>query len=477
VRFSVILTLACVLALVGCTTSERSSPTEKNQKSQASAVQPSGNASDPKEASQQALPTYADAARYLSAGEVDKAITVFESIVKRNPGDIESQVQFARLLISAGRLPEARSVLERVLAQAPDNRGAQYSMALLEGASGNDAKELTLLEGIVSRYPADAEANASLGQIYLGRNDTEKARAAFTRSLKADPNNIAALLGEGEILLNVDSKPKEALADFDRAVKLQPELSLAYADRAEAEVGLNDVSGAEKDFTKAISLNPGYYWHYIDRGKLRLVFEHDRKGALADFNEAVKLEPGYFLGYIYRGGVYDELGDRAAAMADYQKLLSLRPDYYFVYRPYAVLLYEQKDWSRAREYFLKTFKADPTDFGPEFLAVITYLKQGNKVDATALLTRLAGELPQSSLFYALARLYLEPGSDTSFLAKLQAERNPDVRTRMLFYLACFYELHGKTELAQRYFFDVQARPVEGMYEYKLNEAELQNYKR
>lgn len=482
-RLPAIAILLSAFLVAACATGERTNQTKQDGKSTAGttpgATLASSKGSDPAAAgssSATASPSFAKAAQELQAGQIDAAINTFNALVEEHPNNIESQVQFARLLLTAGRLAEAGTVLDRVIAHAPNDPGARYALALLAGAKGDTAKEQKLLEELVAGDPKSAEANATLGQIYLGQNETAKAQTAFRDSLAADPSNVTALLGEGEILLNVDQNPKLALARFNRAVEVQPTLSFGYADRAEAEAALDDIPAAEKDYTKAISLDPTYYWHYIDRGRFRLVSENNSVGALQDFSKAISLKPDYFLGYVYRAGLYEHLGDTNRALADYEKLLALRPDYYFAYRPYAILLYTKKDWKLSAEYFLKAAKADPRDFGLQFLPVITYMKEGQTSTATAYLTRLVSELPQGSMFYRLARLYLQPGSDAEFISYLQSIPNPDTRYRLLFYLACFYELHGKTDLAQRYFLDVQSHPVEGMYEYKLNEAELKDFR-
>ena len=477
-RLPAIAILLSALLLAACATGARTKQTGKRVAGAGPRLIASTTVSDPTTGALTPLegPSFAKAAQELQAGQIDAAIGTFDALVKQNPNDLESQVEFARLLLTAGRLTEAKAVLDRVIARAPNDVAAQYALALLAGAQGDSARELKLLEALIAKDPKNAGANASLGEIYLGRNETAKAQSAFRASLAADPNNVTALLGDGEILLNVDRNATEALTRFNRAIQLQPTFSIGYSDRAEAEAALGDYPAAEQDYTKAISLDPTYYWHYIDRGKFRLMDENNTVGALADFTKAISLEPSYFLGYVYRAGLYEQLGDTNRAIADYRKLLELRPDYYFAYRPYAVLLYTKKDWQLSAEYFLKAAAADPADVGLQFLPAVIYLKQGKTSTATAYLTRLVAELPQSSMFYHLAQLYLDPAREPEFLSYLQSNPNPDSRARMQFYLACFYELHGRMNLAQQYFLDVQSHPVAGMYENKLTEAELANFR-
>ncbi len=420
---------------------------------------------------------YGKVREYVASGDTEAAIEAFRAVVKAHPSDTETKIQFAHYLIASptpGHLDEARALLADVLARFPGKPEAVYNLGLLEGATGNVGKEQGILEKLVADHPEEAAADATLGEIYLSKQDDKRAKAAFAAGLRHDPDNLAALMGEGDVYLD-EGTNDAAIADFNRVIAEQPDFSFAYADRAHVEVRMDDLSSADRDLSTAIRLNPSYYWNYIDLGKLRLMFENDPDLALGDFSSAIKVDPGNFLGYVYRGGIYDDENKTKAAERDYRSILTLRPDYYFIYRPYATLLYMDKRWTEAAAYFQKASAADPTDHGPQFLALMCLQKAGEPDKAAAYLNSILPSLPRRSLFWDLARLYLDPSYETGFLLRLQQERSPDVQTRFLFYLAGYYELHGEVDLAQKYFFQVEGHHIEGMYEYRLNEWELSQY--
>ncbi len=115
-----------------------------------------------------------------------------------------------------------------------------------------------------------------------------------------------------------------AIADYDKAIKLNPKLAMAYNNRGTVYGNKGQYDRAIADFDKAIKLNPNYAAAYVNRGEA-----YRRKGqftqAIADYDTAIKLNPKYADAYTNRGLTYEEKGDRDKAIADYRKVLELRP--------------------------------------------------------------------------------------------------------------------------------------------------------
>jgi len=81
-----------------------------------------------------------------------------------------------------------------------------------------------------------------------------------------------------------------ALADFDRAIKLDPKYAKAWNARGAARHQSGDFDGAVADHTHAIKLKPDFAEAYGDRGAARNV-KGDAAGALTDYNRAIELNP------------------------------------------------------------------------------------------------------------------------------------------------------------------------------------------
>lgn len=85
----------------------------------------------------------------------------------------------------------------------------------------------------------------------------------------------------------------------------------------------NDFLGAEKDFTKAIALNPKFVDAYINRGRLKHNKLDDDKGALKDYNKVIELDPKSADAYFYRANAYRNLKEFKKACLDWTKAAEL----------------------------------------------------------------------------------------------------------------------------------------------------------
>jgi lipoprotein NlpI len=120
------------------------------------------------------------------------------------------------------------------------------------------------------------------------------------------------------------AEKREAVAQFSRAVALNPRYTTAYVMRAIAKYQLNDPQGALADYNKAIALNPKFAEAHYGRGVLKQEKLNDPQGALADYDRAIFLNPKYALAYYNRGVLkQSKLNDAQGALADYNLAISL----------------------------------------------------------------------------------------------------------------------------------------------------------
>ena len=129
--------------------------------------------------------------------------------------------------------------------------------------------------------------------LYLRRDRIAEAsieRGVFLRDLTND-EVIAHLLSNQATALSRDGRLDDALARYDHALELAPQLVVAYYNRGIDFMNTGRLEEAIVSFDRAIDLHPNDAQAYNKRGitKARL---GDMEGARADFQRALELEPG-----------------------------------------------------------------------------------------------------------------------------------------------------------------------------------------
>ena len=117
---------------------------------------------------------------------------------------------------------------------------------------------------------------------------------------------------------------EQAIADYNRAIELDPTYTRAYASRGTAYMSVGSYEQALQDFEHALELRPNYVWALAERAIIYQSRGADDR-ALSDFHRALELDPDSAWVYSLRGLVYLEQRDTVRAEADYSRSWELDP--------------------------------------------------------------------------------------------------------------------------------------------------------
>ena len=115
---------------------------------------------------------------------------------------------------------------------------------------------------------------------------------------------------------------EKAIVEFDGAIRADPELALAYYNRAQVYFGIGQFDAAKKDYDQAVSLEPESILFYTQRGNAYLALG-EYELAIKDQNKAVSLDPKFALGFYNRGGAYVVVDRSEEAIEDYNQAVAL----------------------------------------------------------------------------------------------------------------------------------------------------------
>jgi tetratricopeptide (TPR) repeat protein len=105
------------------------------------------------------------------------------------------------------------------------------------------------------------------------------------------PYERAGTLVNRGILQSVLGKPKEAMADYDRALKIQPELPEAFVGRGNVRFIERDLTGAIAEYDRALELQIGRRHVVLLNRGMALEARGDLDAAERDYREALQLSP------------------------------------------------------------------------------------------------------------------------------------------------------------------------------------------
>ena len=125
------------------------------------------------------------------------------------------------------------------------------------------------------------------GKGFYDKQDYKTAISCYTEAIRLDPDLALAYSNRGAAYLGL-GKNDEVIRDCSEAIKLDPDLAMAYSNRAAAYLYLGKYDEGIRDCSEAIKLNPNLAQAYYNRG-----FGYNKKGdpekAKVDFEMAKKL--------------------------------------------------------------------------------------------------------------------------------------------------------------------------------------------
>ena len=164
-------------------------------------------------------------------------------------------------------------------------------------ARRRSAKPPALLVGIcalillAAAAPAPTPA-AILDKLKLARSEQEAAglEAMLQSTIYAQASASVQILMDGTLAAIHADKPKDALADADAAIALQPDLAELWRRRAEARFVGGDEKGGFVDLAQALSREPRLITAWADLSRFSEA-RKDYKRALEAWQKLLELDP------------------------------------------------------------------------------------------------------------------------------------------------------------------------------------------
>ncbi len=119
-----------------------------------------------------------------------------------------------------------------------------------------------------------------------------------------------------------------------------------YLVKGNEQFKAGNLDPAIADYTKALELDPKLAWAYNNLGAI-FVQKDDFDHAIPAYDKALEIDPKQPQFYNNRGGAYLQIGHNDEAIADFNRALELNPNYANAYYNRASAFYQKKAFDKA----------------------------------------------------------------------------------------------------------------------------------
>lgn len=248
-------------------------------------------------------------------------------------GDNEA-IQNGEPVVVVGYPKKKYRVIKGTIRGAP-NGDEWLWMTPYIGSGGSGSPVLNRSDGQV--VGINAAGNEHRGYAYAIPSSILKALLAQSEATeplakwqKRELIRAYALFVQGQMKYNANHY-HEAIADFDKAIKINAQFFYAYHKRGDAKFALGNYEAAIADYDKVININDGVFNIYFDRGLAKSKLG-DNEAAIADYDKAIAMDPEHANAYRQRGKAKISLRDFDGAMLDFNSAIQIDPEHADAYK-------------------------------------------------------------------------------------------------------------------------------------------------
>ncbi len=220
-----------------------------------------------------------------------------------------------------------------------------------------------------------------VGRRCMMDNNYQEAIRTLNTLLRVDEKAFEGFFLRGIAKYNLDDL-LGAEADFSTAIELNPVYTQAYTYRAITRSRLGNYDDALQDFREAIDLRPDLPGPYYSRGVTRLLNQQFEE-AISDFDKFIRQETKVADAYICRGLSYLHLKDTLAAYEDYNTAIRTNRESPNGYNRRGTLYMQQKRLSEAEDDFNMAIACDSTYLLSYFNRALVYSDTNRPLQALA----------------------------------------------------------------------------------------------
>jgi len=235
----------------------------------------------------------------LVGGDASKKLSQYEREVKKDPQNVQ---RIIRLALAEFYIQDYEATIENCNRALEINPGTQWAYFL----RANAYAMVYELRRSLRDYYSFVEFNDDFPILYLNRgivnihlNNDFEALSDFDRAIKLRPDLYKAIYFKGKIL-GENGQLDEAIELLTNVIENEPDNYGAMVHRGLFYKQKNNYIEALSDYEMVIKYNTGIAKAYHNRANLKVMI-NDLKGAWDDYDSAIDLDPDLAKTYFNRG--------------------------------------------------------------------------------------------------------------------------------------------------------------------------------
>jgi tetratricopeptide (TPR) repeat protein len=406
------------------------------------------------------------------------AIEQYEQIVKLDPKSVEDHLLLGRLYRLNNELLKSENEFKAAVKIQPDSEEAVTTLAYLYNEEGDSSHALQVLNTVPEKART-AKLYSALGYTYEQQKDYKQAVEAYRKSTELDHDNLDALRGLAQNLLN-DGQTDPALEQYKAIVEADPSDAQTYMRIAEINRRNGKFDQALEALKKAGTVVPDslevqYNIAVIDeaQGKYDDAIQilntllQKSEHANGEYTPSEKNNRAVFLERL--GTIYREANRHQLAEDTFRKMLDLGDDN--AVRGYQQLIETYRDakqWEQATSVAEEAAKKFPNDRGLQMVAASQQADMGSSGPAIdRVKAMIKGNPDDREVYIALGQMYSRvkdwDAAEQNINKAIDMSTKQEDRDYALFVAGSMYERQKKFDKAEEAFHKVLADdPKNGM---------------
>ena len=224
---------------------------------------------------------------YISAGKIEESRDVLSELKKADHNSDEISYAEALISMASGKYADVVRGMSSLINSEPQNEKYLRVLAKAQVLSANAAGASVTYSQLISSGVADAELLILRADCYRKTGETDKALIDIEKYLSYYPENKTALSLAGKAESAAGDNIK-ALEYFNTNLRIHPNDSECYLDRANAYFVSRSWNWAIKDYSMSLDLNPGNSDTWLNKA-ISLLNSGKTEDACHDFKESLSL--------------------------------------------------------------------------------------------------------------------------------------------------------------------------------------------